>query len=50
MLVRHPVATTLLRGWIEANPTLVGIVILAVVALAVVYVVSRVLARGSGGG
>lgn len=41
--------TTLLRGWIEASPTLVGIVILAVAALAVVYVVGRVVSRGSGG-
>ena len=30
-----------LAGWIEADPTLVGIVILAVVLAALVYVVHR---------
>jgi hypothetical protein len=30
------------RGWIDADPTLVGIVILAIALAAVVYVVHRV--------
>jgi hypothetical protein len=46
---KNPVAATVLGGWIEANPTLVGIVILAVVVCAVTYVVSRLRSRGSGG-
>ena len=41
--------TTLLGGLIDANATLVGIVILAVVLIAVTYVLTRLRARGSGG-
>jgi len=37
-------------GWIEADPTLVAIVIAAVVAAAVIYVARGVRRRRTGGG
>jgi hypothetical protein len=37
------------QGWIDADPTLVGIVIFAVVLAAVVYVIHRVRGRTGGG-
>ncbi len=41
---------TLLGGLIDANATLVGIVILIVTLAAVTYVVNRLLPRRRGGG
>ncbi len=39
-------ATTVLGGWIEANATLVGVVIIAVVLVAAVHVVRRLVRSG----
>ncbi len=47
MLSADSMATTVLGGWIEANATLVGVVIVATAVIAVIHVVRR-LVRDSG--
>ncbi len=48
MLLVETMGASRFTGWIDANPTLVGIVILVVVLIAVAYVASRLRPRPGG--